>query len=126
MAMAENYHEKDDIAAYTVDGKPLTLEQYNQELFDAEAEIKRGETVTVEELEKKMFNTIEIDRNNLTIMGVKFSDLKTLESTANALGSNMFEGFKPTPKGIEIIRDYVTGKISLVELVEFAKEKSYV
>ena len=38
-----------------------------------------------------MFNKIEIDRNNLTIMGVQFSDLKTLESTANALGSNMFE-----------------------------------
>lgn len=73
-----------------------------------------------------MFNTIEIDRINLTIMGVKFSDLKTLESTANALGSNMFEGFKPTPKGIEIIRDYVTGKISFSELVTFAKEKAYV
>lgn len=74
----------------------------------------------------KMFNTIEIDRNNLTIMGVRFSDLKTLESTANALGSNMFEGFKPTPKGIEIIRDYVTGKITLTELVAFAKRKAYV
>lgn len=73
-----------------------------------------------------MFNTIEIDRTNLTIMGVKFSDLKTLESTANALGSNMFEGFKPTPKGIEIIRDYVTGKISLTELVALAKQKAYV
>ena len=59
-------------------------------------------------------------------MGVKFSDLKTLEDTANALGSNMFEGFKPTQKGIEILRDYVTGKISLVELVKFAKEKAYV
>ena len=63
--------------------------------------------------------------SNLTIMGVKFSDLKTLESTADALGSNMFEGFKPTPKGIEIIRDYVTGKISLTELVAFAKQKAY-
>jgi len=42
-----------------------------------------------------MFNTIDIDRNNLTIMGVRFSDLKTLESTASAIGSNMFEGFKP-------------------------------
>ena len=71
-----------------------------------------------------MFNTIEIDRNNLTIMGIKFSDLNTLENTANALGSNMFEGFKPTPKGIEIIRDYVTGKISLSELVIFAKQKA--
>lgn len=75
---------------------------------------------------KSMFNTIEVDRKNLTIMGVQFSDLKTLEGTANALGSNMFEGFKPTPKGIEIIRDYVIGKISLNELVEFAKQKAYV
>lgn len=73
-----------------------------------------------------MFNTIEIDRTNLTIMGVKFSDLKTLESTANALGSNMFEGFKPTPRGVEIIRDYVMGKISISELVKFAEEKAYV
>lgn len=73
-----------------------------------------------------MFSTIEIDRHNLTIMGIKFSDLKTLEGTANALGSNMFEGYKPTPKGIEIIRDYVTGKISIAELVTFAKQKAYV
>ncbi len=73
-----------------------------------------------------MFNPIEIDRSNLTIMGVKFSDLKSLESTANALGSNMFEGYEPTPKGIEIIRDYVLGKITLPELVAFAKEKAFV
>ncbi|MFN3637375.1 MAG: antitoxin VbhA family protein [Chloroherpetonaceae bacterium] len=73
-----------------------------------------------------MLHPIEIDRINLTIMGVKFSDLKTFENTANALGSNMFEGFKPTPKGIEIIRDYVTGKISLSELVTLAKQKAYV
>jgi len=73
-----------------------------------------------------MFNSIEIDRNNLTIMGVQFADLQTLESTANAIGSNMFEGFKPTPKGIEIIRDYVTGEISLSELVTLAKQKAYV
>ena len=72
-----------------------------------------------------MFNTIDIDRNNLTIMGVKFSNLRTLESTANAIGSNMFEGFNPTPKGIEIIRDYVIGKITLSELTKFAKNKSY-
>ncbi|MFZ1633841.1 MAG: antitoxin VbhA family protein [Chitinophagales bacterium] len=73
-----------------------------------------------------MFTTIEIDRGGLTIMGVKFSDLETLENTANALGSSMFEGFIPTPKGIEIIRDYVNGKISLSELVTFANEKAYV
>lgn len=72
-----------------------------------------------------MFKTIDIDRNNLTIMGVKFSNLKTLESTANAIGSNMFEGFKPTPKSVEIIRDYVIGKITLSELIKLAKDKSY-
>lgn len=72
-----------------------------------------------------MFNAIDIDRNNLTIMGVRFSNLKTLESTANAIGSNMFEGFKPTPKSIEIIRDYVIGKITLSELIKIAKDKSY-
>ena len=73
-----------------------------------------------------MFNTIDIDRNKLTIMGVKFSDLKTLENTANAIGSNMFEGFKPTTKGIEIIRDYVIDKITLAELIKLSKEKLYV
>jgi putative transcriptional regulator len=73
-----------------------------------------------------MFHPIEIDRENLTIMGVKFPNLRTLESTANALGSNMFEGFKPTPRGIEIIRDYVLGKISMRELVKFGEEKAYV
>jgi putative transcriptional regulator len=73
-----------------------------------------------------MFNTIEIDRNKLTIIGVEFSDLKTLESTANAIGSNMFEGYIPTPKGIEIIRDYVIGKITLTELINVAKQKAYV
>lgn len=73
-----------------------------------------------------MFNPIEIDRDELTIMGVKFPDLKTLESTANALGSNMFEGYQPTPKGIEIIRDYVLGKITLTEFVVLSKQKAYV
>ncbi len=73
-----------------------------------------------------MFNTIEIDRKKLTIMGVQFSNLEILESTANAIGSNMFEGFEPTTKIVEIIRDYVIGKITLSELMKFAKEKSYV
>ena len=52
--------------------------------------------------------------------------VKTLENTANALGSNMFEGFVPTQKGIEIIRDYVIGKISISELITITKKKLYV
>lgn len=73
-----------------------------------------------------MFTTIEIDRKKLTIMGVKFSDLKTLENTANAIGSNMFEGFRPTKKSVEVIRDYMTDKISLKDLIVYTKEKTHV
>ena len=43
-----------------------------------------------------MYKVIDIDRVNLTIMGVKFTALKSLENTANAIGTNMFEGFEPT------------------------------
>lgn len=55
-ALVESYHEDDDIVAYTVEGKPLTRKQYNQELFDAEAEIKRDELTSVEDLEKEARN----------------------------------------------------------------------
>ena len=50
-----------------------------------------------------MFNTIEIDRSNLTIMGVKFSDLKTLESTANALGVTCLKDLNPHQKVLKLL-----------------------
>jgi hypothetical protein len=43
-----------------------------------------------------MYKTIDIDRKKLTIMRVQFSDITTLENTANAIGTDMFEGFEPT------------------------------
>jgi putative transcriptional regulator len=58
-------------------------------------------------------------------MGVRFPDLDTLNSTANAIGSNMFEGFEPTPKSIELIRDYLSDKITLGKLVQLTKERAY-
>lgn len=73
-----------------------------------------------------MYKKIDIDRKKLTIMGVEFSDLKTLENTANAIGSNMFEGFIPTQKNVKIIRDYMIGKLSLKDLLIFIKDKTYV
>jgi hypothetical protein len=71
------------------------------------------------------YKPIEIDRQNLTIMGIRFSDLDTLNSAANAIGSNMFEGFEPTTKSIEIIRDYLSKKITLEQLIKLSKEKAY-
>jgi Antitoxin VbhA len=68
-----------------------------------------------------MYREIEIDRIQLTIMGVKFPNLAELERTANAIGSNMFEGFVPTQKSVEIIRDYIVGKISVEELIQITK-----
>lgn len=73
-----------------------------------------------------MYRKIEINRTNLTLMGVQFTDLKTLENTANAIGSNMFEGFQPTPTRIALIRDYIIGKLTFAEFIKLAKEKEYV
>jgi putative transcriptional regulator len=64
-----------------------------------------------------MYKTIDIDRKNLTLMGVKFSDLKTLESTANAIGTNMFEGFEPSKELIQLYVDWKTGVITESELL---------
>lgn len=51
-AVVESYCEN-DVVAFTVEGKPLTKKQYDQELIDAEAEIERGEFTTQEDLEKE-------------------------------------------------------------------------
>lgn len=59
-----------------------------------------------------MYKSIDIDRKNLTLMGVKFSDLRTLENTANAIGSNMFEGFEPTKELVQLYVDWKAGIIS--------------
>ena len=70
----------------------------------------------------KMYRPIQIDRENLTLMGVTFPDLTTLDSTANAIGSNMFEGFEPTEKLIRLYLDYKTGKIGNTQLLFNLKE----
>ena len=75
--------------------------------------------------DKVAYRPIEVDRQNLTIMGVRFPDLDALNSAANAIGSNMFEGFEPTPKSIELIRDYLSNKVTLGQLIQLTKDKAY-
>jgi len=70
------------------------------------------------------YSEIDIDRENLTLMGVKFPTLSALESIANAIGSNMFEEFEPSAKSVEIIRDFVLGNISISDLIDITKAKS--
>jgi len=71
-----------------------------------------------------MYRPIQIDRKNLTIMGVSFPDLATLDSTASAIGSNMFEGFEPTEKHIQLYMDLKAGKINNTQLLVSLKEIS--
>lgn len=71
------------------------------------------------------YTPISIDREALTIMGVPFPSLEAWESAAAAIGSNMFEGYQPTKRGIEIIRDYTTGKISFDAFIPATKHKAY-
>ena len=73
-----------------------------------------------------MYRPIQIDREKLTIMGVLFPDLKTLDRTANAIGSNMYEGFEPSANHIILIRDYVMDKITFLQFVEAAKNTIHV
>jgi putative transcriptional regulator len=71
------------------------------------------------------YKPVEIDRENLTIMGVNFSSVSNFDAAVNALGTVMFEGFDPTPKSMEIIRDYLSDKITLGQLIKMTKEKAY-
>jgi putative transcriptional regulator len=73
-----------------------------------------------------MYKPIQIDRESLTIMDVSFPNLATLNSTANAIGSNMYEGFEPSKNHIALIRDYVMNKITFLQFIEAAKNQSHV
>ncbi len=72
------------------------------------------------------YTPISINREALTIMDVPFPSLEAWESAAAAIGSNMSEGYEPTRRGIEIIRDYMAGKISFDTFIRAAMDKTYV
>jgi putative transcriptional regulator len=56
-------------------------------------------------------------------MGVSFPDIDTLSKAADAIGSNMFEGFEPTPEKISIICDYISDRITLAQLAQIARNR---
>jgi hypothetical protein len=71
------------------------------------------------------YKPIEIDRTNLTLMGVSFPDLETLEGVAFGVGSNMFEGWQPTKEDIEIARDLALNKITIEQVLQKVKARKY-
>jgi putative transcriptional regulator len=56
-------------------------------------------------------------------MGVAFPDSASLESAASAIGSNMFEGFEPTPKRAELYLNFREGEIKLGEVLDQLKNE---
>jgi predicted outer membrane repeat protein len=71
------------------------------------------------------YKPLEVDRETKTIMGVSFEGVDDFEAVLNSIGTNMFEGFEPSAKKIEIMRDYVMKKITLPQLIKLCKEKAY-
>lgn len=47
-------YEDNTIVAYTISGKPLTINQYREEVYKAEEDIKAGNYYTTEELRIKI------------------------------------------------------------------------
>jgi len=43
---------KNDIVAYSTNGKPLTLKQFRKEIEESKQQFKDGEFITIEEFEK--------------------------------------------------------------------------
>ncbi len=56
------------------------------------------------------------------MMGVKFPNLASLEATAKAIGSNMYEGFEPSPALIQLYLDWKQGVISSAVFFERLKK----
>jgi putative transcriptional regulator len=73
-----------------------------------------------------MYKPIHVDREKLTLMGVAFPDLEMLDNAANAIGSNMYEGFDPTEYTVALIRDYMMDKITFPQFIEAVKRNVYV
>lgn len=69
-----------------------------------------------------MYNPLKIDLEDLSLMGVKFPDLASLEASAKAIGSNMFEGFEPSPVLIQLYLEWKQDTISSAVFFERLKQ----
>jgi len=68
---------------------------------------------------------IRVDRTNLRIMTVQFPDEKSFHGAYYGIGSHVLEGWTPTEKLIEIMRDTILHKITIEESVISLRETLY-
>ena len=64
---------------------------------------------------------IDFNKKTLDMQGVRLPSV----AFASAVASQIYEGFRPTPKSISIMTDYANGKISIKDLEKIAKNKPY-
>lgn len=57
---------------------------------------------------------LELNKPQLTIMGVKFNNQKDFKGALYAISSNMIEGWEPTKKDVEHIKKYINQKKELI------------
>lgn len=53
---------------------------------------------------------LDVNKPQLTIMGVKFNNQKEFRCALYAISSNMIEGWRPTKQDIEQVKDYLVLK----------------
>jgi hypothetical protein len=70
------------------------------------------------------YNQIEVEDSKIN--GIDFGDEKKARQAASALTSGIFEGLVVDQQIIILFRDYANHLITIVQLVEKIKEKSYV
>jgi hypothetical protein len=68
-----------------------------------------------------MYNSITVDRNNYRMLGANFKDLSSLNITAAAIGSNMYEGFEPNERIMELYIASKNRQITDEKLIEDLK-----
>lgn len=54
--------------------------------------------------------TLNIDKSNLTIMGVQFDSQKDFKGVWYALSTNMIEGWEPKKQDVEEMKQYIIQK----------------
>ena len=53
--------------------------------------------------------TLDVDKEAMTIMGVKFQDKAIFDAVSFVIGSSMISGFLPTVENIEHLKNYADG-----------------
>jgi hypothetical protein len=67
------------------------------------------------------YTTIGNNRKNFTIIINNFNSVSNFDVAVNALRTIKFDGFSSIPMSIKIIRNYLSNKITIAQLIKMNK-----